>query len=337
MTISDSVCIITALNLALYLKTLRYKFVSDDLTVFYHPPVFKNQLHRRWLQFIGACKLQGKTLRFFKNQQGKWEMAVIETEEQEHLLAVLLHTAICLTIYFAFGASSVSFLTALLYSTNPINHQATIWPGGRGYVLPILSLLLSICVPFLSPALLYFCSWFTIGFLAPLVLIGSTKWYLLGWMPLVWFLHWLKFSTAIKLKASKESFDEDRKYTLKKLRIYVKTYGFYFLLCLFPFRITFYHNFLQSMAGNDIMMRRAYAFDRYFLTGIVAFFGIIIYSCFCWGPIAWALVAFTIGIIPFCNIVRSNQEIAERFCALPNVFLMYALAQIIFKIGEIKS
>jgi hypothetical protein len=41
------------------------------------------------------------------------------------------------------------------------------------------------------------------------------------------------------------------------------------------------------------------------------------------------MLAFVISVLPFCNIIRANQEIAERFVALPNVFMMYALAQVI--------
>lgn len=324
----DAVAWIIIINFALYVKTLRFKFVSDDFTVFHQKPAFKNWWHKRWLQFIGACKLMEPSFHFFF-ERGKLKMAILKTEEFEHLLALLIHVAICVTFYFAFGASWVSFVAALLYSTNAVNNQGTIWPGGRGYALPILSLLLSIAVPLFSPFLLYFCSWFTIGFLAPLSLIGSSHWYLLGSMPVIWFLHSRKYTTAIKLKSSFESFDYDKKMDLWKVVIAIKTYGFYLILCLIPFRITFYHNILQSMAGNDIMRNRARALDRYFWTGVVGILGTAIYSYLHWDPIAWGLTAFLLTILPFCNIVRANQEIAERFCALPNVFLMYALAQII--------
>lgn len=319
---------IVVVNLALYLKTLRFKLVSDDFTVWRNPPVYKNKWHKAWLRFIGATKYMSKSVHFVKTN-GKWFMAIIQKEEMEHLIALLIHIAICLSIYVAFGMNPASFVAALLYSVNPVNNQGTIWPGGRGYALPILSLLLAMAVPILSPVLLYFCSWFTIGFLAPLVLIGSERWYLLGLMPFVWLLHSRKFTKAIKLKSGMESFDRDKEMHPRKAIIFFKTYGFYLILCLIPFRITFYHNILQSMAGNDIMRKKAHTLDRYFWTGILAWFGTLLYCYIAWGPLAWALLAFLISIAPFCNVVRANQEIAERFVALPNVFLMYALAQVI--------
>lgn len=322
----ESIAIIIIVNLALYFKTLRFKFVSDDFSVFHNPPPFKNKWHKRWLQFIGACKLKGTTYSFVWYKGLK--MAIIKTEEQEHFLALLIHTAICVSIYFAFGANQVSFVAALLYSVNPVNNQGTIWPGGRGYALPILSLLLSIGFPLLSPVLLYFCTWFTIGFHGVLGLIGSDKWWLLALVPILWLLHGKKFTTAIKLKGSYETFTKDKEYDLGKLVVAIKTFGFYFTLCLIPFRVTFYHNFLQSLAGSHEKRWKS-IWDRYFWIGLFALIGIPVYCFLQWGPLAQALVAFLVTLVPYCNIIRANQEIAERFVALPNVFLMYALAQII--------
>ncbi len=318
---------IIVVNLILYFRTLRHKFVSDDFTVHQNPPQFKNWWHKQWLRFTGQGKWGCKTLTFFK-QEGKWKFAVVNTAEFEHLLTLIIHICICVSLYFAFGANHMSFIASLLYSTNPANNQATIWPGGRGYALPILSLLLSMAIPFLAPVLLYFCSWYTIGYLAPLVLIGSKWWYLLGLMPFIWALHGKKYKTAIIKKAKIEAFVHDKTYDFHKITVYIKTFGFYLSFCLFPFSVTFYHSFLQSMAGSQ-RDKAITIWDRYFWIGLVGIIGIVWYSVNYWNPIAWGLLAFWIGISPFCNVVRSNQEIAERFCALPNLFLMFSLALIV--------
>jgi len=318
---------IVVVNLALYFKSLSFKFVSDDFSVWKNPPPIKNAWHKAWLRFIGAAKFLSPSLHFVRSK-GKNYVALIKTEELEHLIALVIHIAICIAIYFAFGQSWVSFIAALLYSLNPINNQGTIWPGGRGYALPILSLLLAMCVPILSFPLLYFCSWFTVGFLAPIALIGSPYWYLLALMPIVWFLHSKKFATAVKNKHSTESFTEDRVIHPRKLILGIKTFGFYVALCILPFRITFYHNFLQSAAGS--LKHKCYTLCRYFWIGLATLVGIALYAVLVpWNSLSWALFAFAITVLPFCNLVRANQEIAERFVALPNVFLMYALAQII--------
>jgi hypothetical protein len=324
----EQIAWIIIINLALYFKSLRFKFVSDDFSVWRNPPVYKNIWHKIWLGFIGAGKFMNHSGIFVEDNKRKF-LVIKKTEEFEHLLALLIHIAICISIYFAFGANIISFVAALLFSTNPVNNQATIWPGGRGYALPILSLMIAMSLPILSPFLLYFCAWFTVGFLAPLALIGSTKWWLLASMPVIWYLHGKKFSTAVKNKASAESFAEDRVIHPKKLVLGIKTFGFYLALCIVPFRITFYHNFLQSAAGS--MKHKCYTFCRYFWFGLFAAIAMIAYAILVpWNTITWALFAFAVTVAPFCNVIRANQEIAERFVALPNVFLMYGLAQIIW-------
>ena len=322
----EYVGLLIAVNLALYFKTLRFKFVSDDFSVWKNPPVPKNWWHKRWLEVTGQAKIYAKSVHFVR-ANGKSFVAIVRSEEMEHFFALLLHIAICISIYFAFGHSWVSFVAAMLYAVNPVNNQGTIWPSGRGYVYPILFMLLAMAVPILSPLFLYAGTWYTAGFLAPLALIGSSKWYILGSMPLIWYLHSKKFTTAVKNKQKTECFTEDRLVHPKKLILGVKTFGFYLILCLIPFRITFYHNFLQSAAGS--MKHKCYTFCRYFWIGAFALTGMAVYGITHWDSFVWALVAFLITILPFCNIVRANQEIAERFVALPNVFLMYALAQVI--------
>lgn len=320
---------IVIVNLTLYFKTLRFKFVSDDFSVYHSPPEYKNRFHKRWLQFTGQMKLISKTFNFYRDN-GKWKFAIIQTAEQEHLLALMLHILICILIYIAFGKSQISFVAALLYATNPVNNQGTIWPGGRGYALPIACLLLAMAVPLTAPVALGFCSWYTIGFLAPLALIGSSKWYLVGWMPLIWLLHSRKWSTALKSKAKIESFDEDKvSLKPKKFVILIKTFGFYLTLCLFPHKITFYHSFLQSMSGSGKDKAQT-IWDKYFWIGAIAICSFVFYIAQVqWSTLHWSLFAFFITIIPFCNFIRANQEIAERFCALPNVFLMLALSHLI--------
>lgn len=325
----EHLALIIAVNLALYLKTLRFKFVSDDFSVWKNPPVFRNPWHKAWLRFIGACKLLSLSVHFKRHpESGKLIVGLIKTEEFEHLLAILIHIAACIAIYFAFGANHISWVAAMLYSTNPVNNQATIWPGGRGYVLPILSLMLAIAVPYIAPVTLFFCSWFTVGFLYPLALIGLEKWWLLWFMPIVWGWHFMKFRKAVRNKQVTETFVEDKIVHPRKIILGIKTFGFYLALCLIPFRITFYHNFLQSLAGS--LKHKGYTLCRYFWIGLAAGITWCVYVYFAgWTPLAWATFAFGISIAPFCNVIRANQEIAERFAAPANVFLMFALAQLI--------
>jgi hypothetical protein len=326
----EAICLIVAVNLFLYIKTLRFKFVSDDFSVWRNPPVAKNAWHKLFLQLTGQMKIYAKAVRIDRVNK-KWFVSIVKCEEMEHILTLAIHIGICIGIYFAFGQNMVSLLTALLYSTNPLNHQATLWPAGRGYALPNLFLVLSIAMPLLSPILLWAGCWYTVGFLAPLALIGHEYYWILGSLPIVWALHWKKWSGAVKNKHNTECFDEDKKIHPKKLILGIKTFGFYLFLAIIPFRITFYHNFLQSAAGS--LSWKCYTLCRYFWIGLTAIlgFGLSLYL-WDWSTLHWAFLAFCITIAPFCNIIRANQEIAERFAGLPNVFLMYFLAQLVFQL-----
>lgn len=324
----QAIGLIIVVNFLLYFRTLRFKFVSDDFSVWKNPPVARNWWHKKWQQFTGSSKIFTWSTHFVR-ANGKWFMAFTKSEEMEHFVTLLIHTAICIAIYFAFGANWVSFVAALMYSTNPVNNQGTIWPSGRGYALPVLSLLLAVCIPWLSPILLGFCTWYTIGFHGVLGLVGTDKLYLLAMVPLLWAWHRRKFSTSIKFKHETEAFSHDRKFDLSKIVVFFKTLGFYLTLCVIPFRITFYHNFLQSMAGNEIMRKRANKMDRYFFVGVTATIAIILNAVLNWGPQAQAFLAFLITMAPFCNVIRANQEIAERFVTLPDVFLMVGVAHFI--------
>ena len=85
----EKIAIIIVLNLALYFKTLRFKFVSDDFSVWKNPPKTKNQWHMRWLQFMGQLKRQS-TAFIPVWDKGRLHMGRIPSEEQEHLLALLI-------------------------------------------------------------------------------------------------------------------------------------------------------------------------------------------------------------------------------------------------------
>jgi len=307
----ERICIILVANFIFYFKTLRYNYVSDDIPVFKatQKRVFKNEFQKRWQQLLGSAKID---------------------QQQDHAQTMVIHAIICVFIYLAFGRSDISFLAGLLYTFNPMNNQGSIWISGRGYTIPALCILISLTFPPVAPLFLFLCSSFTVGFIMPLVALGGSGWLILAWMPLIWLFHGRKFFKAVKFKGKSETVVEDRVFHWRKLILAAKTVGFYFFACLVPYRIAFFHNFLQSCAGNEIMRKKAYSFCRYFWIGFLAMAGFIAYSVLVpWSITHWGLLWFFIAIAPFSNIKRNNQEIADRFCYIANIGLMVALASII--------
>lgn len=304
------IIIILAVNVILYARTLRLGYVSDDLPTHKNPPKMKNKWEKIFYWLIGSYK-HNPTL--------------------DHLLTLIIHALVGCFIYLAFGSTPISFIAALLFSCNPTNNQGSVWVSGRGYSLPSLMLLISITMPFLAPIVFWGMGYFNLGFIAPLTLIGSNKAYLLVVMPFVWWFWHKTVKKNMLLKINTETAAEDHKVNLNKVVLAIKTMGFYLSLCIIPFKLTFYHSFVQACAGNDIMRQRAYTLkDKFFWIGLAAI-GAFIYLCTKgWSITTYGLLWFFIMIAPVSNFKRIQQEIAERYVYLPNIGLMIALASLIY-------
>lgn len=303
------IIIILAVNVILFARTIKFSYVSDDLPTFKNPPKFKNKWHKLLLWLIASYKWKTK---------------------YDHLMTLIIHALVGVFIYTAFGMTDISFFTALLFCVNPANNQGSVWISGRGYVLPPLLLLISLSMPFLAPFTLWAMGYFNLGFVAPLSLIGSNKAYLLAIMPFIWFFWFKKFRDDVGRKIAFEQADEDRKLHFGKFILAIKTMGFYATLGLIPFRITFYHSFLQSCAGNDLMKRRGYSMkDKFFWIGLGLITLFIYLALQKWTLTTYGLFWFFINILPFSNLKRLQQEIAERYLYTPLIGLMLALTSLI--------
>ncbi len=302
------VLIILLLSLTVYFRTLRYKYVSDDVPVFQNPPHTYNGLHRRFLQFLGTLHVN---------------------EQQDHLITLSIHTLVCVFIYLGFGASRVSLLAAILFCVNPANNQGSIWISGRGYSLPLLCLLMAKTFAWLSPLFLFACAHFAIGFPAIAVLLGSPQWWMIVFAPLIWYMHFADFKKVVKGRVEAEAVPEDKRIKPRKFILALKTLGFYFTLAIFPFKLSFYHSFLQSAAGNPDMRKLAYKMDKFFFIGLALVLSWAAYSILHWDITAYGIFWFMFSVAPFCNFIRAQQEIAERYVYFANAGLMIALASVL--------
>lgn len=304
----ERIGIIIVVNLVMFFRTLRLSYVSDDIPVRKTAPKPKNFLNKLWLQLNG---------------NGHYE------EEEAHFITTLLHTLVCVFIYLGLGRNDISFLASILFCVNPRNNQGSIWISGRrGYVIPTLLLMVSATIPYLAPLALIGSTRMATAFIAPLGFLGSSHWWLVLFMPVIWFINIKNFRKQVKGKVSTEANEGDVIFSPKKLIIAVKTFGFYFFMGLVPDKLTFYHSFMQSAAGsgNDLMNKRAYRLDKVFWFGLFVITAWLISSIHKWTGISWGIFWFSISILPYLNIIRVQQEIAERYCYMANVGLMYALA-----------
>jgi hypothetical protein len=162
----------------------------------------------------------------------------------------------------------------------------------------------------------------------PITLIGSSHPYILLFMPLIWMFHMKRFKKNVTDKMKMELFTEDKKIHPRKLILMTKTFGFYVSHSLFPIKTTFYHSLLESIAGSKVY--RAYSFCRFFWIGAGSIALMLWYVCtHRWDMICFAMLWWCVGIGPFLNFMRMQQEISERYAYLPNVGLMFILASLI--------
>lgn len=289
------------------MRTIGFKYVSDDIQSFERPKEKNKWLQALWV-FEGKLK---------------------SNPANDHALTMVLHALVCVGIYLGFGGNDVSFIAALLFSFNPINNQGAIWISGRGYVLSSLGMLWAMALPIeMSGLMLLGATYSNAGFMMPLALIGSGHSYLLIFMPLVWMYQFGRFKSNVVQKMNMEMFDEDKKIHPKKLILATKTFGFYVSHSLIPIKTTFYHSLLESIAGCNV--RKAYILDRFFWIGVVSiiFMGGYILT-HKWDMVCFGILWWCIGIAPFLNLYRLSQELAERYAYLPNCGLMIVLASFI--------
>lgn len=299
----EQAAIVVLANLLFYFKTLSYKYCSDDIPSY------------------GRGKSRAKLKHWLYVLEGREKT----TPHIDHFITMMIHTLVCLFIYLGFGANDISFLAALLFSFNPANNQGSVWISGRTYALPTLGLTMLMAFPKMAIILLAGICYFNSGFTAPLIFAGSPHPWILWFLPLAWFMNVGRFRKNVMGKVKMEMFDEDRKIHPKKLILFTKTFGWYLWHSLFPTKNTFYHAFLQSLAG--CMSDKGYTLCRWFWFGLISGISAITYMIIHpWDLTNFAVLWFCFTIAPFCNLMRIHQEIAERYMYLPLVGAMYFLA-----------
>lgn len=304
----EKICIILLLNILFFAKTITYKYVSDDIPSSQRP---KDPIKwKHWLLVL--------------------EGHLKSNPQIDHAITSLLHALVCVFIYTAFGSTDVSFLAALLFSFNPINNQASVWISGRGYALSALGMTMAMTFPKIGIIFLLLATYSNAGFVAPFVLLGSPYPYLFLMAIPCWVWWSNNFKKNVINKINQEMYVEDRRVHPIKLVLMIKTIGFYLIHSLIPIKNTFYHSYMQSMAGCG--KHKAYSFkDRFLYIGL-AFFIFVAYRFIYhpWDQVNFGLLWFIICIMPFSNLFRMSQEIAERYVYVPNVGLMIVLATYLY-------
>lgn len=308
----ERICWILLANLIFFSKTLGFKYVSDDI----------------------PAKERGKDPNRFRHWMLVLEGHLRSSEQIDHAITTLIHAIVCVFIYIGFGANDISFLAAFLFAFNPANNQASVWIAGRSYALSALGMVGSFAIPNFAVPMILLATYYNPGYFGALITAIAQPINLMV-LPVCWLVHKDRILGNVKRKIDMEMFHEDKQIKPQKLILFTKTFGFYFTHALIPLRTTFYHSFLESLAGSKKHLGYTIK-DRFFWIGLVAMISIGIYLfAVKWNMISYGLLWFCFTIAPFCNLFRLHQEIAERYMYVPNVGLMMALAAAIYQIPYI--
>lgn len=307
MLLTCNILLILSLNLLLYARTLRFGYVSDDL----------------------LCE-QRRTEKKMAPEERVWQSSVSGKPKLDHGISIAVHAVCCVFIYTGLGANNISLMAALLFSANPTNNQGAVWISGRHYAWCALFMMMAKTSGYFGLPAMIAATVHPTALFAPIGYIGSAQWYLVLFLPVVWALHWKNLKREVGVRRGNEVVDFDKKMSWHKVIIAIKIYGWYFGLCVVPWSTTWYHSFMQSGAGagNEIMKKKALRLDWCFWVGL-GMIGYLIYSSiFNWTAISWGVFWYSCAIAPFLNLFRMQQEIAERYCYIANIGVMFALANL---------
>lgn len=262
-------------------------------------PVPKNRWQRIYFQIKGK--------RYFNTQE-------------EYLISILIHLINCELVYFAFGHSTASFFTALLFAVNPVGTQASTWLSGKGYAISTIFILLAW---WLFPPLCLLSPFFASnGFFSPVLFLRK------GW--------WWVFMVPLLLKIAKDerwvmkyriSHATGRGKTInwKKGIIAGKCLAYYFSLILFPVRLGIYHTFMYTYSLSEKDNEYWERPDRYFWFGCVLLAVLAYGWCFNYSEIVFGLFWFVILIAQWTNVISLNQSVGERYTYAAMIGLMYSV------------
>ena len=321
------ILLIICVNLLFLWKTRNYYYVSDDLPVSAREtPLPKNFFHGLWIQFKGH--------RYFHEEADKpqkWDWYC--NPKTAHVLTMSVHIINCILIYLAFGRNNVSLFASLLFAINPINMQGgSIWVSGKPYSSATTCALLMYALPWVAPLFYYFSTTFSANaMLSPIPFLLTKNWWW-GLMPFV------LYGMLRKVIMKKWSLENTSNYEMtvvapRKIITFLKTYGYYLRLCIFPYHLGLYHPFVWGIGVNKYHNEKVYILDKDFFIGLFLFLTSLLLVFFYRSTmLGFGMLWFMVNIAMWSNLVTIQQQIAERYVYLANVGAMLALSCVLIKV-----
>ena len=309
--------IIVALILIVFCRTVNYGVTIDD------SDVVRNTLKEK-------PQAKGIYQTLWWHLRGKHYTNV----KLAHILVILIHTANCLLIYFAFGRNTVSFITAVLFASHPAATQGSVWISGKGYTIGTLWILLMWLFKWLTPVFYYLGFMWSFNVIAaPMIFLFTGFWFWIFLIPVMDVLRERLIKDQLTGKYTIAT-SIQKEFNRRKLILYFKTMGYYFCLAFFPLKLGVYHFYLYSYGLSDEDTKYWERRDKYFWLGILIVCGLIAGLIWNRCPAVFGLFWFVLFISQWCNIVMIQQAVAERYLYLPLIGLMFMLVNLIMYIPD---
>ena len=299
-----------ALNILFFGRTLAYGMIIDDIAAFNEQDKLRteNFWTNLWLQF---------------------KQAYSESPALGHLFNIVVHTLNTVLVYFLFGQTDIAFLTAVLFCINPVGNMASTWLSGRTYAVATTLILLGFTFP-----LLFFVvypitfAWSISTILAPLLFVFGEYKVLILLLPVVAYFARRRYLDTIKLRINTVS-PVMKKFEFRKIILVFKTFAYYFILCMFPFKLGMCHTYLHTFGLSDKETEPWFKLDKFFFLGIILMALIALCVVNMGVSFSFGLIWFFIFSIQWCNWIVINHPITERYMYLANIGLMYFMASLI--------
>lgn len=338
------VLIIFAFTIALYIRTIYYSVIVDDIKIYTGrmnykriwdkrrpnpaPKTFKNMIREFFIE-LRSRTYGGGTFGPFRDKRRPGAPLSICTWF-DHILCIYTTACIGALIYMVFGYNNISFMASLLYVANPANHQVSMWLNGRRYALSVIFVLLMMLYkPF--GIVFYFCSFFwghALTFFAPVLYLDVAPWLPLMIIPAYL---WKRKTLHLKMKSrmNRVLCEDQRKFTPRRFIIIAKSFGFYFFNMLFPIRILINYPNLYWWGITKKKNEECYAINLEFWKGFLAL-GISAFLVgFLPGYLRIMWIFTMLSILQWSAVVSAVQINADRYMAVPIVFMMFFLSMFI--------
>lgn len=331
-----SIAIIILVCLIAFHKTIFYKFANDDFEIARcYCKVSQLVDTKRHDKPIKICKVCGLEQR--KEAKNLWQLidwhlngAQYTHFKLAHSLTLGIHIINCILIYLAFGSNNQSLVMALLFSIHPVATQgSSVWLSGKGYGITTALVLLMYWLKWLAPIPYIGTFFFSMnGLLAPAIFIGTSFWFYILLIPILIIWKWKTIKAAYNwkytiIRQSRNPICWDN------VVLFFKTIGYYFWMCIFPTKLGVHHTYLTTYGLTKEETKQWMKLDGYFYLGIALTAALLITRNF-------GLLWFFLFLLQWSNIITIHMFIAERYCIIPLIGVMYIVSQAINMIGFIQ-